>query len=87
VLIIIALQDLSFGILDLSKKGFMQTIKNHLTSVYVPAIQAMERWGDLSDTPQGEETKKEFLDTLDSFVQFTDSKYTMLYIMLFPPVY
>lgn len=53
----------------------MQTIKSHLTSVYIPAIQAMERWGDLSETPQGEKTRDEFLDSLDSFVQFTDSKY------------
>ncbi|KAK3736698.1 hypothetical protein QZH41_011488 [Actinostola sp. cb2023] len=66
-------EDISFGVIDISQKGLMQSMKSHLTSVYLPAIQAMERWGELTDTPQGEQTRDEFLDTLDSFVQFTDS--------------
>lgn len=60
--------------IDVTQNGLMQSIKKHLNSIYLPGIQAMDRWGDLSETPQGEKTRDEFLDSLDSFVQFTDSK-------------
>ena len=56
------------------KGGLMPALKNHLTTVYVPYIKAMENWGKLSETPQGNSTRKEFVDSLDSFVQFIDSK-------------
>ena len=54
----------------------MAALKEHLTSVFVPYIKAMENWGELLDTPQGQTAKKEFVDSLDNFVHFIDSKYS-----------
>jgi len=45
-----------------------------MSSIYTPAIQAIEKWGDLDETPQGVANKREFLKYLSSFTHFVDGK-------------
>ena len=49
-----------------------------MSSVYTPAIQAIDKWGDLDSTPQGVANKREFLKYLSSFTHFVDGKILML---------
>lgn len=62
--------------MNVEEKGsLMAALKEYLTSVFVPYVKAMENWGQMSETPQGQTAKKEFVDSLDNFVHFIDSKY------------
>ena len=54
--------------------SLIPALKAHLTKIYVPAIQAMSNWGELEETPQGQQASKEFVESLDSFVHFIDGK-------------
>lgn len=54
--------------------SLIPALKAHLTKIYLPAIEAMSNWGELTETPQGLNTRKEFVESLDSFVHFIDGK-------------
>ena len=54
--------------------SLVPALKAHLTKIYLPAIKAMSSWGELTATPQGMHTCKEFVESLDNFVHFIDGK-------------
>ena len=54
--------------------SLVPALKAHLTKIYLPAINAMSNWGELTETPQGKHTRKEFVESLDNFVHFIDGK-------------
>jgi len=65
----------SFGVINVTEAGsLIPALKAHLTKIYLPAIEAMSNWGELTETPQGLNTRKEFVESLDSFVHFIDGK-------------
>lgn len=58
--------------------SLISALKTHLTKIYLPAIEAMSGWGELTETPQGLHTRKEFVESLDNFVHFIDGKTSVL---------
>lgn len=71
----LAIQEACFGMISVTEAGsLIPALKAHLTKIYVPAIQAMTNWGELEETPQGQQASKEFVESLDSFVHFIDGK-------------
>ena len=59
-----------FGVLDLTKSsGLLGALQQGLTKVYTPALKANTNVGHLSDTPQGNNTYRNFIAKCDSFVQ------------------
>lgn len=54
--------------------SLIPALKKHLTKIYVPAIEAMSNWGELTETPQGMHTRKEFVESLDNFAHFIEGK-------------
>ena len=74
-----AIQEVSFGMINVSEAGsLIPALKAHLTKIYLPAIEAMSGWGELTETPQGLNTRKEFVESLDNFVHFIDGKTKVL---------
>ncbi|CAH1796663.1 unnamed protein product [Owenia fusiformis] len=64
-------ESITFGVLDVSKdKSLLPGINKSLTKIFKPAMHATEDWGELSELPEGERTKKNFLDNLDNFINF-----------------
>ena len=59
--------------------SLIPALRAHLTKIYVPAIEAMSSWGELTETPQGLHTRKEFVESLDNFVHFIDGKGIMVF--------
>lgn len=57
--------------------SLIPALRSHLTKIYLPAIKAMSSWGELTQTPQGKKARKEFVESLDSFVHFIDGKTTI----------
>lgn len=69
------IQEVSFGIINVAEAGsLIPALKAHLTKIYLPAINAMSNWGELTGTPQGIHAQKEFVESLDNFVHFIDGK-------------
>lgn len=65
--------------INVSEAGsLIPALKAHLTKIYLPAIEAMSGWGELTETPQGLNTRKEFVESLDNFVHFIDGKTKVL---------
>lgn len=42
--------------------------------MFQPAVEALDNWGALAETPHGKKTKQNFLDSFDSFIQYMDGK-------------
>lgn len=58
--------------------SLIPALKTHLRKIYLPAIEVMSDWGELTETPQGLHTRKEFVESLDYFVHFIDGKTSVL---------
>lgn len=56
--------------------GILSAFESVLASVYLPAIKAYSRWGELEESPQGRKTKKHFIDNFDNFVMYLRSKFS-----------
>ena len=54
--------------------SLIPALKKHFTKIYLPAIEAMSNWGQLTETPQGLHTRKEFVESLDNFANFIEGK-------------
>ena len=57
-------------------------IKIVLSKMAQPAVNALDYWGALADTPHGNKTKQNFLDSFDSFLTYMDSKFLGCYIFI-----
>lgn len=55
--------------------GILSAMAKMMSNVYSPAVQSLDKWGDLDNTPQGVTTKKEFLKNLGSFTHFIGGKF------------
>ena len=53
--------------LESNGEGLLGAIEKLLGSIFIPALQQSERWGELSG-PQGQRVKQQFLGKLSSFV-------------------
>ena len=49
-------------------------MKMVLSKMVQPAVEALDNWGALAETPHGKKTKQNFLDSFDSFIQYMDGK-------------
>lgn len=75
------IQEVSFGSINVAEAGsLIPALKAHLTKIYLPAINAMSNWGELTGTPQGIHAQKEFVESLDNFVHFIDGKTILIWI-------
>lgn len=62
------------GTVDCSKGcSVLTAVSSILSKVYFPAVQAVEKWGDLDENPQGQHTRKEFIKSIGSFIHFLDA--------------
>ena len=52
--------------------GILQAIGQIMSKIYTPAVQAIDKWGNLDESPQGVMQKRDFLKTLSSFTHFVD---------------
>ncbi|XP_030832172.1 dynein heavy chain 8, axonemal [Strongylocentrotus purpuratus] len=67
--------EVNFGALDTKQAGKLTVLpaaKEALNTVFRPALNALESWGDLSETPHGKKTKKNFCDSYENFIHFLD---------------
>lgn len=73
---------MTFGTLDCSDgDGILNAVAKLMLSIYTPAVNAIEKWGDLDQDPCGQTTRKEFLKSMGMFTHFIDGK-MKLYFML-----
>jgi len=63
--------------------GLLPAIRELMLKVYLPTIQAMSNWGSLTETPHGKKTKEAFIHNLESFVHYLDSKFFVVYWIIF----
>lgn len=56
--------------------GILSAFESVLASVYLPAMKAYSRWGELEESPQGRKTKKHFIDNFDNFLMYLRSKFS-----------
>ena len=55
--------------MDASEGGVLYAIEKMLGQIYVPALKANKAgWGELANSAQGEQIKKQFLNNLETFV-------------------
>uniref|UniRef100_H2YUI8 AAA+ ATPase domain-containing protein n=1 Tax=Ciona savignyi TaxID=51511 RepID=H2YUI8_CIOSA len=67
-------EEINFGVLDVEGNGgLLPAIRQLFSKVYLPTIQAMENWGQLTETPQGKRTKEAFINHVENFVHYLDS--------------
>uniref|UniRef100_F6PHB9 AAA+ ATPase domain-containing protein n=1 Tax=Ciona intestinalis TaxID=7719 RepID=F6PHB9_CIOIN len=67
-------EEINFGVLDVEDNGgLLPAIRQLFAKVYLPTIQAMENWGNLTETPHGKKTKEAFINHVESFVHYLDS--------------
>lgn len=65
---------MNFGVLDMKDAdGILSMLEGILSKVYQPMMQAYNKWGELSNTPQGLKTINKFLDTMNGFVGYLQS--------------
>ena len=60
-------KELHFGMLESNGEGLLGAIEKLLGSIFIPALQQSEKWGELSGA-QGQRVKQQFLGKLSSFV-------------------
>ena len=85
--IFVITQMLNFGSFDMKgKSSVLPCIQELMTLVYKPAMKVNENIGDLAKTPQGKQTYSRFLDTVDQFVQYLNSKYIFVHVAKFGPI-
>eukprot|EP00105_Crassostrea_gigas_P037004 XP_019921152.1 PREDICTED: dynein heavy chain 8, axonemal [Crassostrea gigas] len=66
--------EIFFGYLDMNQSsGILSAFESVLASVYLPAMKAYSRWGELEESPQGRKTKKHFIDNFDNFLMYLRS--------------
>ena len=79
--IFVITQMLNFGSFDMKgKSSVLPCIQELMTLVYKPAMKVNENIGDLAKTPQGKQTYSRFLDTVDQFVQYLNSKCIFVHV-------
>ena len=66
-LFVLYTQEVHFGMLESNGEGLLGAIEKLLGSIFIPALQQSEKWGELSGA-QGQRVKQQFLGKLSSFV-------------------
>ena len=56
-----------FGILESNGEGLLGAIERLLDSVFIPALESNEKWGELTGV-EAQRVKQQFLSKLSSFV-------------------
>ena len=58
------------------KSSVLPCIQEMITLVYKPSMKVTENIGELAKTPQGKQTYSRFLDNVEQFVHYLNSKST-----------
>uniref|UniRef100_A0A8C2G8A8 Dynein, axonemal, heavy chain 5 n=1 Tax=Cyprinus carpio TaxID=7962 RepID=A0A8C2G8A8_CYPCA len=61
-------RDVNFNMLDTMGVGLLKSVEQLLSEIFIPTLQKMNHgWGELA-SPQAQAVKKDFINSLDSFV-------------------
>ncbi|XP_047128116.1 dynein axonemal heavy chain 8 isoform X1 [Hydra vulgaris] len=66
-------EEVCFGSMDCSNGcGILKAISQCMSRVYTPALNALEKWGDLDNTSQGLKARDQFLKSMTHFNHFVE---------------
>ena len=54
--------------------GILNALSQIMSRVYMPALNALEKWGDLDNTSQGMKARDQFLKSMIHFNRFVEGK-------------
>lgn len=66
--------------------GILAAFELVMSKVYMPALKAYDRWGEMEESPQGRKAKKNFIDNFGNFLVYLRSKHN-IYVTIFLKVY
>ncbi|XP_056012226.1 dynein axonemal heavy chain 8-like [Ostrea edulis] len=66
--------EILFGYLDMNQiSGILAAFELVMSKVYMPALKAYDRWGEMEESPQGRKAKKNFIDNFGNFLVYLRS--------------
>jgi hypothetical protein len=51
-----------------------------MANIFLPMMDGYNKWGELSETPQGRKTIQKFLDTISGFVGYLQGTYITVFL-------
>ncbi|XP_077869965.1 dynein axonemal heavy chain 8-like [Saccoglossus kowalevskii] len=70
------MEEIFYGCIELPSGSacILEAIKKTMTLIYKPSINAIDNWGEMTETPQGKKMRRSFIESFDGFIQFLDGK-------------
>ena len=63
--------------------SILQAIRQTLSNVYYPALQKSNCWNELDKTPQGKAARRDFLKSVDGYLNFLSGRKIFFAFLLF----